>query len=955
MKKYLPVLCLLMPLCMMAASQEMTLSQAKKMYRTESVGRVSVHDPSIVWEPNSNMYYLFGTHRGQVKSSDLRNWEYLLAPWGVIQSNGTVRLANDNNEPFVTHRVKTVDVGGKQVTFGNYNALSWTRAFDPNWSLDGNMWAPDVIYNKVMKKWCMYLSLDGGWGANNCVIVLLTADNIEGPYVYEGPVVYSGFYSTTDDRISYRKTDLQLAIGNQTSLPYRYTHDPGATWPNCIDPCVFYDEDGNLLMNYGSFFGGIWMLELDENTGLRDYNVKYGTDFDARQTAVTLDPYFGKKIAGGCGATGEGAYIEHIGDYYYLFVTNGALGADQGYEMHVYRSKKPQGPYVGPGNIPAVLDYWVNNVGIGADHRGEKVMAAYGNWGFMGMGEVAQGHNSIIAAQDGRTYLVYHTRFHDNGPAHEVRVHQVFVNRLGWLCVAPFEYSGETTTDEDIANSAVATKAEIAGTYNLLIHRYDMDFANMDQVEPIKINLSTTGKITGDKTGTWSQTAGTSYISITLDDKLFSGVLVEQQMEPTTIKALAFSACNANGMCIWGYKMRDDYALAYTLNNMTIPVTDNMSVAKNVPLYDIELQDNVKLKWTSSMPDVISNQGKYNPEGLTENTPVELTATISCGDFFWTKTYTVKAVNAGIPEGDMASGLVAYYNFNNTTITNLYNSSEKAAKMHKGTGANPTQETDNARDGKVLHTSFGIADNNSYVRFPNSLKGQSLEQGMTLAFWVYRDDDNLWDAFCSFLNDQTGETLFMTGNSYIGYKKDDNNWFDYNHPDKKVTDNIPARQWNFVTLTMSAEGSMKLYVNGVRRIANSFQGRQDGNSLTNVNNFDFSQVLNHISNCDNFYIGHGSPWGSTPASFDDLLIYNRELDMTDVRGLNSLANRVFNFANMVTAINVIEDSDIIPVNHNNAVYDINGRMVLDNYNADEFNNLKPGIYIFKGKKIIRRN
>ena len=37
----------------------------------------------------------------------------------------------------------------------------------------------------------MYMSVNGDdW---NSVIVLLTADNIEGPYEYVGPVVYSGF------------------------------------------------------------------------------------------------------------------------------------------------------------------------------------------------------------------------------------------------------------------------------------------------------------------------------------------------------------------------------------------------------------------------------------------------------------------------------------------------------------------------------------------------------------------------------------------------------------------------------------------------------------------------------------------------------------------------------------------------------------------------------------------
>ena len=45
------------------------------------------------------------------------------------------------------------------------------------------MWAPDMIYNKAMGKWCMYLSVDGdNWYSS---IVLLTADTIEGDWTYE--------------------------------------------------------------------------------------------------------------------------------------------------------------------------------------------------------------------------------------------------------------------------------------------------------------------------------------------------------------------------------------------------------------------------------------------------------------------------------------------------------------------------------------------------------------------------------------------------------------------------------------------------------------------------------------------------------------------------------------------------------------------------------------------------
>ena len=39
-----------------------------------TLNRVSVHDPSIVWEPVSQTYYIFGSHRAAAKTTDLMNW-----------------------------------------------------------------------------------------------------------------------------------------------------------------------------------------------------------------------------------------------------------------------------------------------------------------------------------------------------------------------------------------------------------------------------------------------------------------------------------------------------------------------------------------------------------------------------------------------------------------------------------------------------------------------------------------------------------------------------------------------------------------------------------------------------------------------------------------------------------------------------------------------------------------
>ncbi|MBQ8989885.1 MAG: family 43 glycosylhydrolase, partial [Prevotella sp.] len=426
-----------------------------------SLTRVAVHDPSIVWEPTSQTYYIFGSHRAAAKTTDLMNWTAFTAPWQTATSDNA-----SNSLAFTTPQVTTVKKGGQEVSFV-FDAKAWAEKGSTRknnkYDVNGMMWAPDVIWNPAMNKWCMYLSINGDYWYSS--IILLTADKIEGPYRYQAPVVMSGFFEND----TYKETDLEIVIGTQASLPERYKLKDGGTgnwgerYPNCIDPCVFYDEQGKLWMSYGSWSGGIWMLELDENTGLRDYDVTY--ELVGEGNGITVDPYFGKKIAGGYYVSGEASYIEYIGGYYFLFVTYGGLAAggnaadynNGGYQMRVFRSETPDGPYKDTFGTDAVYTGYQLNFGPNANtNRGMNILGAYTNWGNQATGnngERSQGHNSIIAAEDGRTYLVYHTRFQNRGEEHEVRVHQVFQNEDGWLVAAPFEYTGEEVKSADIAST----------------------------------------------------------------------------------------------------------------------------------------------------------------------------------------------------------------------------------------------------------------------------------------------------------------------------------------------------------------------------------------------------------------------------------------------------------------------------------------------------------------------
>ena len=506
--------------------------------------RVSVHDPSVVWDPSTSSYYIFGSHRAAAKCNNMMSWEAFTAPWATATSTNA-----DNVDAFTTPQVTKVKKGGVEYDF-NFNALAWSQRGSATYDVNGMMWAPDVIYNKKMGKWCMYLSINGdGWYSS---IIMLTADNITGPYRYQAPVVMSGFRSGD----SYKSTDLEIVLGEQASLPSRYapSDNYGNHWPNAIDPCVFYDEDGKLWMSYGSWSGGIFMLELDEETGLRDYDVTYAEN-------ETSDPYFGKKIAGGHYVSGEASYIEYIGGYYFLFMTYGGLDAAGGYQMRVFRSLNPDGPYVDSKGSSAVYDTYELNYGPTENdgNRGVNILGAYGDWGFQAMGdwaERAQGHNSIIAAQDGRTYLVYHTRFQNRGEGHEVRVHQVYQNEEGWLVAAPFEYTGEGVKSAGIAAAQKVATADIAGEYRMLVHNYGLDHAAKELSIPINVLLKADGTISGpDITGTWSVKSGTSYITFNIDGSEFKGVMVPQTLEPTDTKVPCFTALDSKtGITIWGYK-----------------------------------------------------------------------------------------------------------------------------------------------------------------------------------------------------------------------------------------------------------------------------------------------------------------------------------------------------------------------------------------------------------------
>ena len=195
---------------------------------------VSVHDPSIV--KADGKYYIFGSHMEAAVSEDLQSFKSIAS--GVNATNPLFdNLFAEPMEAFAF--------------VGNYIEGGYA------------VWAPDVIYNPVMEKWVMYFSTSHDYRTSN--ICLATSDNVGGPYHYQETLLYSGY-----NLLNVEKTNFYEVLGEDAStkdyiVSGQYNN---LNFPNCIDPTAFYDEDGRLWMVYGSWSGGIWLLELDQATGL---------------------------------------------------------------------------------------------------------------------------------------------------------------------------------------------------------------------------------------------------------------------------------------------------------------------------------------------------------------------------------------------------------------------------------------------------------------------------------------------------------------------------------------------------------------------------------------------------------------------------------------------------------------------------------------------------------------
>jgi arabinan endo-1,5-alpha-L-arabinosidase len=212
------------------------------------------------------------------------------APWGY----SLFSTHNAIHEHVSLDRVHFYDAGTALPS-----VPAWTNAFTNS---SNDLWAPDASYRNG-KYWLYYAA--SSFGSNNSAIGL---------------------------------------ANSRTSLPGSF-EDSGAPvltssqcqFSNAIDPALVVDESGAPWLSFGSFYGGIYIIQLDKTTG--------------QVASGATCQHLANRIANFDSI--EGSYIYYHDGYFYLFVSVDfcCQGVNSTYHIGVGRSTTVDGPYYDRGGL----------------------------------------------------------------------------------------------------------------------------------------------------------------------------------------------------------------------------------------------------------------------------------------------------------------------------------------------------------------------------------------------------------------------------------------------------------------------------------------------------------------------------------------------------------------------------------------------------------------------------
>jgi len=500
------------------------------------------HDEEMIWGLGSDgkeHYFAVGTDvRGQGitiwQSDDLVNWKDV---GKVFARENAPKILNFGPRGW-NYEFNAVKIDDR----GEYEFLTERAPGANNYRLGTNQpfWAPCIYYNDADKTYYLYYSCSA-YGTRNSFIGCAKSAVLDKGWEDCGQLIHT----RTGDGKLY----------------------------NAIDPTVFKDQAGRLWMIYGSFFGGIAIVELDpkdpskllhpgthgRTIASRGYEKVYEQDgFQGNPTTSVS----GEKFSA-YGIEGASIVYNDATEYYYLFVSYDRL--DWTYHVRVGRSKDVDGPYLDYNGKPLMYDQEKQGP---EEVNGTKLIGPY-RWKSTGAGWVGTGHTTLFYTPDDgiRPPDCFSLMFGSNSkwqgvPGSFVGLRRVFWSEDAWPLLSPCLYGGEDlyigTKSEPLGKKDnIVTKESITNSgesaqWDFIVFSVtdDTTFRRID--ESTIYTLKKDGTIEGD--GKWSLDPENSIIGY-FDGRTKDGGKFGAELYPNGISMTVElpGGVKAKGTCAYGW------------------------------------------------------------------------------------------------------------------------------------------------------------------------------------------------------------------------------------------------------------------------------------------------------------------------------------------------------------------------------------------------------------------
>jgi arabinan endo-1,5-alpha-L-arabinosidase len=446
-------------------------------------GTYNVHDPSCL--KIGDTYYMYSTDA--IFRERRRNEGEKNIPIGFIQVRTSKDLVHWNFAGWAFPEIPT-------------EAKEWVLSHSQNKGAT-NIWAPYILHYK--NKFRLYYCVSA-FGLPTSYIGLAESDSPLGPWIQKGHVVKT----QQNDKM------------------------------NAIDPTVVTDSvTGKTWMYYGSFFGGLYVVELNPENGLTRVPDDKGESI-ARRANSKNDNIEAAEII----------YNPALKKYF-LFMSYDPLMTT--YNVRAGRADKPEGPftdYFGKDLRDTINHFPILTHPYKFDHHS---------------GWAGTGHCSVFKNEKGDFFMAFQSRLSPENQLMDLHVREVKWTTDGWPVISPERFTA--------SKQKVIRKEDLVGNWEI-IRIQDVKSqrkteagqitAGQDQLYRSEanvsrhINLLKTGEFNQDLTGKW-EFSDREGLTLILKNEVIKDlvVFVGHDWENET-ETILFTGLDPEGRSFWGKKVR---------------------------------------------------------------------------------------------------------------------------------------------------------------------------------------------------------------------------------------------------------------------------------------------------------------------------------------------------------------------------------------------------------------